>query len=320
MMRLVNPYYLLVIIPVLFFIYLKIKRYENKLRIPTLVSYEKNNWVRYSRYLLRGLTIIILVIALARPQHYRQREVFYGEGIDIMIALDTSTSMLAEDFKPNRLEAAKQVIRDFVRERKSDRVGLTIFAAKSINRIPFTSDHDLLERFLEDITFYMLPDGTAIGTAIANSLSRLKESPAKSKVIILLTDGVNNSGQVSPEAATDTARALGVKIYTIGVGTHGKAYSLMKTPYGMRRVPVTTEIDEDLLRRISSETGAKYYRATDNEKLQDIFKEISKLEKTKIESEVFGITKEYYQILLFLAMALYLLEIVVFDLWFKRIP
>ncbi|PLX19046.1 MAG: aerotolerance regulator BatA [Candidatus Muiribacterium halophilum] len=319
-MRLLNPYYLLLLIPVCFFLYLKYKRLENRLKIPSLNGFKENKTLSISSYIFRALIFICIIIAISRPQHYKEREVFYGQGIDIMIALDTSSSMLAEDFKPNRLEAAKDVIRDFVEERKNDRIGLTIFAAKSINRIPFTADYDLLEKFLEDITFYMLPDGTAIGTAIANSLSRLKESQAKSKVIILLTDGVNNAGQVSPEAAAETAKDIGVKIYTIGVGTEGKAYSLVKTPLGMKRVPISTEIDEKLLRKISDETGGKYYRATDNEKLKDIFEEISKLEKTKIESELFSITKEYFQYFLIIALIMYLLEIFIFDFILRRIP
>jgi Ca-activated chloride channel homolog len=247
--------------------------------------------------ILRGLSFILLVIALARPQRLLSEENVEADGIDIMMAMDLSSSMLAQDFEPDRLSVAKRVAADFVTKREFDRVGLVIFSGEAFTQCPLTTDHKVLQEFLDNVQSGILQDGTAIGMGLATAVNRLKDSPAKSKTIILMTDGVNNSGYFKPEDAMALAKTLGIKVYTIGIGSTGEAMS----PVGRRQdgkyvfglVPV--EIDEALLQNIAATTGGKYYRATNNKELEQIYDEIDRLEKSRIDvtsikrrSEVFG--------------------------------
>lgn len=234
-------------------------------------------------FLLRLIALALLIIALARPQNFTSGTNINTEGIDIAMVLDISGSMLAEDFKPNRLEAAKQVVDEFIMGRVSDRIGLVIFSRDAFTQCPLTIDYAVLRNLLKDIRSGMLEDGTAIGNAIANGVNRLKDSDAKSKVIILLTDGVNNAGEVDPLSAAEIARTFNIRIYTIGVGTRGEAPYPIQTPFGIRYQMMPVEIDEALLKQIAERTGGQYFRATNNRALEEIYERIDKMEKSKIE-------------------------------------
>lgn len=244
--------------------------------------------------ILRILALAFLIVAFARPQTFSSGENIYTEGIDIAMVLDISGSMLAEDFKPNRLEAAKKVIDDFIKGRTSDRIGLVIFSGESFTQCPLTIDYSVLRNLLSEIYSGMIEDGTAIGNAIANGVNRLKDSKAKSKVMILLTDGVNNAGEIDPITAAQIAQKFGIRIYTVGVGTMGEAPYPFQTPFGKRYQMVPVEIDENLLKQIASITGGKYFRATNNRKLIEIYEEIDRLEKTRVEVTSYQHAKELY--------------------------
>lgn len=243
---------------------------------------------------LRLIALGLLIVALARPQDFTTGTNINAEGIDIAIVLDISGSMLAEDFKPNRLEAAKQVVDKFIQGRISDRIGLVIFSRDAFTQCPLTIDYSVLRNLLAEIRSGMLEDGTAIGNAIANGVNRLKDSDAKSKVIILLTDGVNNAGEVDPLSAAEIARTFGIRIYSIGVGTRGEAPYPIQTPFGIRYQMVPVEIDEALLKQISERTGGKYFRATNNRALEEIYNKIDQMEKTKIEVTSYRSARELY--------------------------
>lgn len=245
-------------------------------------------------FVLRLIAIALLIIALARPQDFTTGTNVNTEGIDIAIVLDISGSMLAEDFKPNRLEAAKQVIDKFIDGRISDRIGLVIFSRDAFTQCPLTIDYSVLRNLLREIKSGMLEDGTAIGNAIANGVNRLKDSDAKSKVIILLTDGVNNAGEVDPLSAAEIARTFGIRIYAIGVGTRGEAPYPVQTPFGIRYQMMPVEIDETLLKQISERTGGQYFRATNNRALEEIYNRIDKMEKSKIEITSYRSARELY--------------------------
>jgi Ca-activated chloride channel family protein len=244
---------------------------------------------------LRLLAVAFFIVALARPQSILSRQNVSTEGIDIVLELDISGSMLAEDFNPNRIEAAKQVAAEFIDGRTSDRIGLVVFSAESFTQCPLTTDYTVLKSLLREVKNGMIADGTAIGLAIANGVNRLKDSKAKSKVMILLTDGVNNRGEIDPITAARIAATYGIRIYTIGVGAQGEAPYPVQTPFGIRRQLIPVDLDEKALTQIADMTGGKYYRATDNRTLKAIYKEIDQLEKTKIEvtaykrySDLFG--------------------------------
>lgn len=276
--------------------------------------------LRHSPALLRTLALAFLIIALARPQTFSTGENVYTEGIDIALLLDISGSMLAEDFKPNRLEAAKNVTNDFIEGRTSDKIGLVVFARESFTQCPLTIDYPVLQNLLEDIHSGMIEDGTAIGTAIANGVNRLKDSPAKSKVIMLLTDGVNNSGEIDPITAAQIAEKFGIRIYTIGVGTKGEAPYPFQTPYGKRYQMVPVEIDEDVLQQVAHITGGQYFRATDNKKLAEIYKEIDKLEKTRVEVTSYRNAKELFYFWVGAALFFLILEVTLSRTYLRRLP
>ncbi|PKV66001.1 Ca-activated chloride channel family protein [Polaribacter sp. Hel1_33_96] len=272
-------------------------------------------------YVLRLLALAAIVIALARPRNVSvSKKTKTNRGIDIVMAIDVSASMLARDLKPNRLEALKKVAVNFVDRRPNDRIGIVVYAGESFTQTPITSDKAIVKRTISELKWGQLEGGTAIGMGLGSGVNRLKESKAKSKVIILLTDGVNNSGNIDPRTATELAKELGIKVYTIGIGTNGMAdFPWSKDPrtgqLNFRKQQV--EIDEDLLKEIASETKGKYFRATDNTSLKEIYNEIDKLEKTKIEEFKYYNYQEMYRSLVLLALGLLLLEFLLRNTLFK---
>jgi Ca-activated chloride channel family protein len=243
---------------------------------------------------LRLSAITFFIIALARPQSVSDKQNISTEGIDIVLELDISGSMMAEDFNPNRIAAAKQVASEFIDGRSNDRIGLVVFSAESFTQCPLTTDYPVLKNLLLDVKNGMIADGTAIGLAIANGVNRLKDSKAKSKVMILLTDGVNNRGEIDPITAARIAATYNIRIYTVGVGAQGEAPYPVQTPFGIRRQMVPVDLDEKGLTQVADMTGGKYYRATDNRKLKAIYKEIDQLERTKIEVTAYKRYSELY--------------------------
>ncbi len=246
-------------------------------------------------FILKILAFALAVAALARPQSTSSGQNVTTEGIDIILALDISSSMLAEDLKPNRIEAAKKVADDFIDSRPNDRIGLVVFGGESFTQCPLTTDHSVLKNLFGGIQSGMLADGTAIGEGLATAVNRIRKSTAKSKVIILLTDGVNNIGAIAPETAGEIAKTFGIRVYTIGVGTRGMAPYPFKTPFGIQYQNMEVQIDENILQQIASETDGKYFRATNSTKLKEIYDSIDKLEKTKIDvTEFRKHTEEFY--------------------------
>jgi len=294
------------------------------LRLTTLsgLAQVKPTWrVRFRPVLtvLRVLTLSALIVALARPQSSNVTENIDSEGIDIVLSVDVSGSMLAEDLKPNRIEAAKKVAIDFVDRRPTDRIGLVIFSGESFTQCPITIDHDVLKEQLSGIKSGALVDGTAIGDGLATAVDRIRRSNGKSRVIILLTDGVNNIGKVGPELALEVAKAYKVRVYTIGIGTRGMAPYPVQTPFGMQKQMQEVQIDEPLLKKIAGETGGKYYRATDNASLKSIYADIDKLEKTRVEISSYKHYAELFFPFAMIAAICLLLEIVLRYTVFKSI-
>lgn len=276
--------------------------------------------LRHIPFTVRLIAIGLLIVALARPQSFTSGENVTTEGIDISMVLDISGSMLAEDLKPNRLEAAKNVIDNFVEGRISDRIGLVIFSRDAFTQCPLTIDYNVLRNLLLDIRSGMIEDGTAIGNAIANGINRLKDSDAKSKIIILVTDGVNNSGEVDPISAAEMAKAFGIRVYTIGVGTRGQAPYPVRTPFGIRYQMVPVEIDEAVLQKISEITDGQYFRATNNRALKEIYDKIDKLEKTKIEITSYKNASERYHSWLWGGLILLLVELGLSRTILRKLP
>ena len=286
----INPeYFYLLIIPVVYSIWYFFKRrnINSEILFSNLGSLNKTktlkNRLRDLPQIFNILAICLLIIALARPQSSTNWEESTTEGIDIVLSMDISGSMLAEDLKPNRLEASKGVAVDFISKRVNDRIGLVIFSGKSFTQCPLTTDHNVLINLFKDVKSGMVEDGTAIGMGLATAVNRLKDSDAISKIIILLTDGVNNKGVVAPFTAAEIAKQFGIRVYTIGVGTEGFAPYPFQTPFGVQYQDVEVQIDEETLQNIATVTDGKYFRATNNSKLKEIYKDIDKLEKSKIE-------------------------------------
>jgi Ca-activated chloride channel family protein len=325
-----NPWLLiaLVLIPLLVFFYIRsYHRRQAAVRYSSLAGIRSaRSWkVRFYPllFVLRMLALALLIVALARPQTSSRKQDVSVEGIDIIISLDISSSMLATDFNPNRLEAAKSVAKDFISQRKNDRLGLVIFAAESFAQCPLTTDHQMVQNLFSDINTDMLKDGTAIGDGLATAVQRLKDSKAKSKVIIILTDGVNNTGFVDPMTAAEMAKMFGIRVYTIGVGSNGMA----RVPVGIH--PMTgryvfrqreVNIDEATLEKISEATNGKYFRATDKEKLKDIYNSIDKLEKSKIDVYQYERKHEEFFLFALFAALILLLEWILRKSIFQTIP
>jgi Ca-activated chloride channel homolog len=271
-------------------------------------------------FILRLLALACIITALAHPQIKFDEQQSEGEGVDIVLCIDVSGSMTAQDFVPNRMEAAKKVAEDFVNSRPDDRIGIVIFSGESFTQCPLTTDHYVLISQIEQIRNGLLEDGTAIGSGLATSVDRLRNSKAKSKVVILLTDGINNGGLIDPATAKEIAKTFKVKVYTIGVGTDGYAPTPVSTPMGIIMQNEKVAIDEKLLKNIADETGGKYFRATDNKSLQNIYSEIDQMEKSKVEITTFHRFTEKFYPFIFAAMALLLLEIILRFTLFKKFP
>ena len=317
----------LLIIPLLILVWWSFKHKNQfaKLQFSTLESskgmpFNFKGFAKTWLFVLRVLALCLLIVAMARPQSTLKEENISTEGIDIVVAVDISSSMLARDFEPNRLEACKEVAAEFIDAREQDRMGLVVFAGESFTQTPITTDHKVLKAQLSTLKDGMIEDGTAIGMGLATSVNRLKESEAQSKVIILLTDGVNNSGSVDPRTAAEIAEQFDCRVYTIGIGTMGEAP--FPFDFGGRTVyrNVEVEIDEELLTEIAEKTGGHYYRATDKEKLKEIYNEIDQLEKTKIEvATLQRVSEEFYPLLLYAGLLL-LLELTLRYLILRSIP
>ncbi len=321
---------LLLIIPYIIWYLMYRKKSEPTMRISDTFAfrYSPKSWkVRLMplQTILRIITFVFIVIVLARPQTHSSWKNKTIEGIDIMLAIDVSTSMLAEDLKPNRMEAAKQVAAEFITGRPNDNIGLSIFAGEAFTQCPMTTDHasllNLLRNVRTDIAARgLIQDGTAIGMGLANAVSRLKDSKAKSKVVILLTDGSNNTGDLSPMTAAEIAKSLGVRVYTIGVGTNKVAPYPMPVAGGVQYVNMPVEIDTKTLSEIASVTEGDFYRATNNRELSNIYKEIDRLEKTKLNVKSFSRRYDAYQPFALAAVITLLLEILFRITIFRRIP
>lgn len=278
-------------------------------------------WLRHVLAFLRMVVVVLIVVVLARPQSSNQWEQVTTEGIDIVMCMDVSGSMQAMDFKPNRLEASKNVGIEFVNARQNDRFGLVVFAGESFTQCPMTTDRAVMINFMKDIDFGIIEEGTAIGMGLATAVNRIKDSKAKSKVIILLTDGVNNRGDVGPVTAAELAAGYGIRVYTIGIGSQGNALMPMQDVFGRtitQSVPV--EIDEEVLKEIASTTDGMYFRATDNNKLREIYKEIDQMEKTRLDVKQFSKKKEEYFPFLLAALLVLLGEILLRYTFFRTIP
>lgn len=329
-MRFANPLFLILlgIIPLLVWDYFRRSKAREATIIFSDISIVKDIRtgfrVRYRHVpmILRMIAISIFILSLARPQGGEREEEIITEGIDIMLTLDTSSSMKAEDFKPqNRLGAAKEVMEEFIKSRRNDRIGLVVFSRFSFTQCPLTLDYGTLLDLLENIDIGMIEDGTAIGTAIANSVNRLRDSAAKSKVIILLTDGINNAGKIDPLTAASLSRALGIKIYTIGAGEPGGALYPVEDPiFGKRYVRMDTQIDEKLLEEIAGETGGMYFRAKDEKALKKIYETIGRLEKTEIEVKEYANYNELAPFFILPGLVIFLLEITLSNTLFRKIP
>ena len=320
---------LLLMIPYLIWYLMYRKKSEPTMRMSDTRAYRyaPRSWrvtLMPLQLLLRLAVFVLLVLVLARPQTQNSWKNETMEGIDIMLAMDVSTSMLAEDLKPNRIEAAKQVAADFIIGRPNDNIGLTIFAGEAFTQCPMTTDHasllNLLHNVRTDIAQRLIEDGTAIGMGLANAVSRLKESKAKSKVVILLTDGSNNRGDLSPMTAAEIAKSFGIRVYTIGVGTNKVAPYPMSVAGGIQYINIPVEIDTKMLSDIAAATDGDFYRATNNKELQQIYKEIDKLEKSKLNVKKYSKRYEAYQPYTIAAAILLLLEILLRITVFRRLP
>lgn len=278
------------------------------------------NYLLHVPSVLRIITLIFIILVLARPQTTDRWQNSEIEGIDVMMAIDVSTSMLAEDLKPNRLEAAKDVAAEFINGRPNDNIGITLFAGESFTQCPLTVDHAVLSDMIHNVKCGFIEDGTAVGMGIANAVTRLKESKAKSKVIILLTDGTNNKGDISPLTAAEIAKSFGIRVYTIGVGTNGVAPYPIRVGNTVQYVNVPVEIDEKTLTQIAGTTDANYFRATSNSKLKEVYEEIDKLERTKLNVKEYNRRDEEYQWFALVAFLSILIEVLLRNSILKKIP
>jgi Ca-activated chloride channel family protein len=323
-----NFFWLLAIVPIYGFWYvLKDGVMNPEIKLSTIAGFEgiKRSWLDYARhsvFLLRILTLSLLTIVLARPQSKSSWKDVNTEGIDIVIALDISGSMLAQDFSPNRLEGSKSVAMDFIEKRPTDRIGLVVYEGESFTQCPLTTDHAVLNNLFKEVKTGLIEGGTAIGQGLATAVNRLRTSDAKSKVVILLTDGVNNSGDIPPLTAAEIANQYGIRVYTIGVGTEGKALSPVAVlPNGEYKYDyVDVKIDELTLKKIAHATDGKYYRATNNEKLEAIYAEIDQLEKTKINVTEHSRKTEEFSLFAIIALFSLSFEFLVKHLLLKTIP
>lgn len=324
-----NPHYLyllLLLIPLIAWYILKMRKKQASLKVSAMQAFDTPKattlkvYMRHLPFVLRMVAVAIIIIILARPQSTNSWDSRSTEGIDIMLVMDISGSMLAEDLKPNRLEASKNVAASFINGRPNDNIGLVVFSGESFTQCPLTTDHAVLLNLFKDIQSGMIEDGTAIGLGLANAVSRIKDSNAKSRVIILLTDGSNNMGEIAPVTAAEIARTFGIRVYTIGVGTQGEAPYPFRTAFGVKYQNIPVDIDEPTLKQIASTTGGQYFRATDNASLKSIYQEIDQMEKTKISVQQYSKKQEEYMPLALLVFALLLTELLLRNTLLRNIP
>lgn len=328
-MQFAHPQYLwlfLIFIPIIaWYVLRKIKSHPT-LSVSTTSPYAKlpvsfKEYLTHILFVLRLGVLACVIIIIARPQTYDSWRTSSTHGTDIILAMDISSSMLARDFKPDRLEAAKNVAAKFVSGREADNIGIVVFAGESFTAVPMTTDRSLLVNYINDISMNMLEDGTAIGDGLATSINRIKDGKAKSKSIILLTDGSNNTGNVAPSTAAEIAKKFGIKVYTIGVGKNGEAPFPQQNIFGrIEYVNMPVVIDEETLKNIASITGGKYFRATNNNVLAEVFEEIDKLEKTQMDVKHFSHAEDNYMMWAVLAIALLLLEVLLRNTVLRTIP
>ena len=318
----------LLVLPLLLivhYVYMELKGRNPHLRVSNAIPWkqEKNtvlNIVRHMPFVLRIAALSLIIIAIARPRSSSKLDKVQSEGIDIMLTMDVSTSMLARDFTPDRIPAAKDIAIEFISQRPSDRMGIVVFAGESYTQCPLTTDRATLINLMKEVSTNLLEDGTAIGNGLATAVARLKDSDAKSRVVILLTDGVNNSGEIAPETAADIAKTYGIRVYAIGVGANGEAPYPVMTPWGVDIQKVKVEIDEQLLTNIANETGGRYFRATDNTKLAEIYSEIGKMEKTRTTIDSFPVYKELFLGYAVAALICLMLELLLNVFVIRRLP
>lgn len=317
----------LLVIPALMlvlYVYIELSGRRPHLRVPDVKFWKAGGRsvlgvIRHLPFLLRTIALVMIIIAIARPRSSTKMDKIDTEGIDIVLAMDVSTSMLARDFTPDRISAAKDIAIEFISQRPSDRMGIVVFAGESYTQCPLTTDRATLINLMKEIETGLIEDGTAIGNGLATAVARMQNSDAKSRVVILLTDGVNNSGEITPQTAADIAKTYGIRVYTIGVGANGTAPYPVMTPWGVQMQNVEVEIDENLLKNIAETTGGRYFRATDNTKLSEIYSEINKMEKARTTIDSFPIYKELFTGFALIALACLLLEVLI-SFILRRLP
>ncbi|NLD22982.1 MAG: VWA domain-containing protein [Bacteroidales bacterium] len=323
-----NPkyfYLLLLLIPLIAWYVYRLSKTQASIKLASTNAFKGVKpglrvYMRHLPFLLRVVSIVLIIIVIARPQSVNSWEETETQGIDIILALDVSGSMLSQDLQPDRLQAAKKVASEFVTDRKNDNIGLVIFAGESFTQCPLTTDHKVLLNLLNEIQFGIIDDGTAIGLGLATSVNRLKDSESDSRVVILLTDGTNNSGQIAPLTAADLARSYGIRVYTVGVGTTGMAPTPVQTPFGIRMQNMPVDIDEKTLTDIAVMTGGQYFRAQDTEGLRQVYEEIDEMEKYLISVQNVTQRKEVFLPFALLALALILMELLLRRTWLRNIP
>ena len=317
----------LLVIPALMlvhYVYIELSGRRPHLRVPDVKFWKAGGRsvlgvILHLPFLLRTIALVMIIIAIARPRSSTKMDKIDTEGIDIVLAMDVSTSMLARDFTPDRISAAKDIAIEFISQRPSDRMGIVVFAGESYTQCPLTTDRATLINLMKEIETGLIEDGTAIGNGLATAVARMQNSDAKSRVVILLTDGVNNSGEITPQTAADIAKTYGIRVYTIGVGANGTAPYPVMTPWGVQMQNVEVEIDENLLKNIAETTGGRYFRATDNTKLSEIYSEINKMEKARTTIDSFPIYKELFTGFALIALACLLLEVLI-SFILRRLP
>lgn len=310
---------------VLLYIYKEYAGRQPHLRVSVATPWKKGGFsimtiLRHVPFALRTAALVMIIIAIARPRSSEEFSKVDTEGIDIVLAMDVSTSMLARDLTPDRINAAKDIAIEFISQRPSDRMGIVVFAGESFTQCPLTTDRATLINLMKEVQTDIIEDGTAIGNGLATAVARIKDSDAKSRVVILLTDGVNNSGEVSPQMAAEIAKTYGIRVYTIGVGKEGMAPYPVMTPWGVQVQNMKVEIDEALLKEIAESTGGRYFRATDNTKLAEIYSEINRMEKAKTTVDSFPVYSELFGTYVILALLFLMLELIFKWFVIRRLP
>lgn len=322
------PYLLwLLLLPLLLtarYLYIELRERRPHLRVSSVRPWTKGgrsvlSVIRHLPFALRIAALSLIIVALARPRSSNEVEKRDTEGIDIVLAMDVSTSMLARDFTPDRLSAAKDIAIEFISQRPSDRMGIVVFAGESYTQCPLTTDRATLINLMKEVQTDLIEDGTAIGNGLATAVARMMDSDAPSRVVILLTDGVNNRGEIAPQTAAEIARTYGIRVYTIGVGANGTAPYPVMTPWGVEVRNMQVEIDEDLLKEVAKTTGGRYFRATDNTKLAEIYSEINKMETARTTVDSFPVYKELFGGYALAALICLALELLV-GLMLRRLP